>query len=393
MAAVLIGAMLSPLLSPLLPLNARHGSLRCIESNEKQPGKRRLEARDEIRGLKDGKLQSILGARMQSALKTGRVPLGEQPPQLRSGLSVEQERQRMAIVERRFSFAPLDAEATAQLSAELAEAGATLAQGIGLRNNLYREKQAAGRAMKLTRELPATWTELPAASSSLQVPPLDLMRRMVASRAIPRNGKLTIKLASGLVEALVEAHAACRTEGGELAVSTVLGTKRVRKLRYGPARAVKAAVQHLAADSTFLPTVAWACANDLQGAERKQVTQRRSRAAERLVIRRLRAAGVQGRTEAQLGARTTTPDFILDAAPREVVSGLRWIDVKHSVGQGDASKISELVRRYCEDWGPGVLLFTLGYTEAYAEALRAAAPVWVLDAHAAERMLLRTSAE
>ena len=90
-----------------------------------------------------------------------------------------------------------------QLANLLAEAGATLAQGIGLRNNLYREKQAAGRAMKLTRELPATWNELPAASSSLQVPPLDLMRRMVASRAIPRNGKLTIKLASGLVEALV----------------------------------------------------------------------------------------------------------------------------------------------------------------------------------------------
>ena len=64
------------------------------------------------------------------------------------------------------------------------------------------------------------------------------------------------------------------------------------------------------------------CANDLQGAERKQVSSRRSCAAERLVLRRLRAAGVQGRAEAQLRTRTTTPDFVVDAAPREAVRGL-----------------------------------------------------------------------
>lgn len=219
-------------------------------------------------------------------------------------------------------------------------------------------------------------------------PQLDLLRRMVASRAIPRHGKLSARLASGLVEALVEAHASGLKDGTGLTMEGVLATKRLRKLRYAPAKAVKAAVRLFSADSTFLTTAAWACANDLQGAERKQDAQRRSRAAERLVIRRLRAAGVKGRTEAQLGARATTPDFIVDAAPRRTVSALRWVDVKHSIGQGDPGRIAALVRRYCEDWGPGAILFTLGYTEEYADALRASAPdVWVLDAEAAEQIL------
>ena len=297
----------------------------------------------------------------------------------------------MAVVERHFSFAPLEEAATAELTAELAEVGATLAQGIGLRNNLYREKQAAGRlaSNNLTREaLPASWEQLP--ESALDVPPLDLLRRMIASRSIPKHGKLSARLASALVEALVEAHATALEDGGALTMQGVLATKRVRKLRYAPARALKAAVRLFSTDSSFLPTAAWACANDLQGAERKQDAQRRSRAAERLVIRRLRAAGVQGRTESQLGARATTPDFIVDAAPRQTVNALRWVDVKHSVGQGDPGRITDLVRRYVADWGPGAILFTLGYTEEHTEALRAStSDVWVLDSAAGEQMLRR----
>ena len=48
--------------------------------------------------------------------------------------------------------------------------------------------------------------------------------------------------------------------------------------------------------------------------------------------------------------------------------------------------------RYCEDWGPGALIFTLGYTEAFAEELRAANPVWVLDPTGAARLLEGTKA-
>lgn len=80
----------------------------------------------------------------------------------------------MAVLERHFSFAPLKEASTAKLAAELEEVGSTLAQGIGLRNNLYREKQAAGRVASAnsTREaLPASWEALP--ESSLEVPPVN----------------------------------------------------------------------------------------------------------------------------------------------------------------------------------------------------------------------------
>ena len=114
----------------------------------------------------------------------------------------------------------------------------------------------------------------------------------------------------------------------------------------------------------------------------KTSEQRRSRAAERLVIRRLRAAGIRGRTEAQLGLRTKTPDFVFDN-----FFGLRWLDVKHAVGRGDPAMLAERGGRYCEEWGPGAFLFTLGYTEEYAEALRAVGPVWVLDPASGEQLL------
>jgi len=35
----------------------------------------------------------------------------------------------------------------------------------------------------------------------------------------------------------------------------------------------------------------------------------------------------------------------------------------------------------------GLLLYTLGYTESFAEELRQAGPVWVCDAEAAARLL------
>ena len=44
---------------------------------------------------------------------------------------------------RRRSFAPLDAEGEAAFAADMQEVGASLAQGLGLRNKLYREAQLA----------------------------------------------------------------------------------------------------------------------------------------------------------------------------------------------------------------------------------------------------------
>jgi hypothetical protein len=103
---------------------------------------------------------------------------------------------------------------------------------------------------------------------------------------------------------------------------------------------------------------------------------------------------VTDRTEAQLasvaarpGNYGSTPDFVVDAAPG-VAGALRWLDVKHCFGQGDPARMAKQTGRYCADWGPDALLFTLGYTEAYAEALRAHVPdVWILDVEAAERLL------
>ena len=67
--------------------------------------------------------------------------------------------------------------------------------------------------------------------------------------------------------------------------------------------------------------------------------------------------------------------------------GVAWVDIKHSVGRGEAGRLAEQVGRYCEEWGPGALVYTLGYTEAFADQLRAAGPVWVLDPAAAEALL------
>ena len=360
---------------------------------KKAPGMRRLQTRDEIRSVREGRVGSILDTRLAAAL-AGRAVVGEQPAHLRSGLSAEEERERTSIVARHFSFAPLDEAAEAALAAELAQVGGTLAEGLGLRNQLYRNKDVASRSRLSGAQLPASWDRLEESAAALCCPPLTLLRTMIAARPVPKpHGRLSPRLASGLVECLVEAHATTSAAGTHLSTDAVIATRRLRKLRYAPQRAVKAAVLHFDKDGdrdgSFLRAAAWACANDLQGTERKQDAQRRSRAAERLVIRRIRAAGIRGRTEAQLVLRRTTPDFVVDYGPREATrSGLRWVDVKHGLGQGNATKLADIVERYCEDWGPGAIVFTLGYTEAFADELRTATPtVWVLDPAAGERLL------
>ena len=78
------------------------------DASSRSPGMRRLQTRHEIRNLRDGQLGSILQTRLKSSLYEGRTVLGEQPAELLTGISVEEERERVDIVERHFSFAPLD---------------------------------------------------------------------------------------------------------------------------------------------------------------------------------------------------------------------------------------------------------------------------------------------
>ena len=348
--------------------------------------------------LRPGKLRAGAGAQQDIRQQTNRKPPSSapevvpsedgtpplptfppQPPDLRTGLCARQERERRAVVERHFSFGPLDAAAAAALGAELAEAcNATLAQGLGLRNVLYQEKRATAAAGGVGRDA--------------QLPPLDRLRRLAK-----RRSKLSAKLSSVLIEAVIEAHAASRAAGQGLTLEGVLGTRRLRSRRLSRQgiRAVKAAARRLAAEGPFLPAAEWACAHDLQGRP-KHAEQRRGRAAERLAACRLRAAGLAFRTEAQLlaavegrQAGATTPDFVADEPPRGDGAGaLRWLDVKHRYGTGDPDRVAARARRYRADWGPGAVLFTLGYAEEYAEALRArASDVWILDAEAGERLL------
>ena len=276
------------------------------------PGKRRLETREEVARLAANspsgtKVNALLTTRVKSALG-GRVLLGEQPAQLRTGLSVDEDRTRIEVVDQHFSYAPLDTAAEAALARDLEQIGATLAQGLGLRNQLYGEKQRAHLA-RLTRDtLPTKWAGLPASAAACGVPPLDVLRTLLSTKPT-RKVKLSPKLTNAFVEAIVEAHA----NAAPLSANAIAGAKRLRRLPYPAIRAVKMAARRLEADADFWPAAAWACANDLQG-QRKQHSQRRSRAVERLAIRRLRAAGVIGRTEKALRKRTTTPDFIVDGA-------------------------------------------------------------------------------
>lgn len=65
------------------------------------------------------------------------------------------------------------------------------------------------------------------------------------------------------------------------------------------------------------------------------------------------------------------------------------MDVKHAFGRVDASRIAAQTARYQQDWGGGMLVFTLGYEESFAERLRAesAGGLWVLDAAAFDRII------
>ena len=78
--------------------------------------------------------------------------------------------------------------------------------------------------------------------------------------------------------------------------------------------------------------------------------------------------------------------MLIDAGPLYPL-GIQWVDLKHAFGRGNASRYVAQVNKYCEDWGPGVLVFTLGYTEALADELRATGSVWVLDTPTGERIL------
>ena len=215
------------------------------------------------------------------------------------------------------------------------------------------------------------------AALAAQVPPLVVLRSTLAARS-----KLSPKLCANLVEAVVEAHSRPKPDASFR--NALLRGARLRKLP-GPAqRTLRSVVLRL--DAGFWPAATWACANDLQGAQPKHIGQRRSRAAERLLLRRLRRAGVVGRSEAELQRRTSTPDVIIDAGPLFAL-GIQWVDLKHAFGRGDASRYVAQVTKYCEDWGPGALVFTLGYTESLADELRATGSVWVLDTPTGERIL------
>ena len=215
------------------------------------------------------------------------------------------------------------------------------------------------------------------AAFNTQVPPLVVLRSLLAAR-----NKLSPKLCANLVEAVVEAHARPNQEASFR--NALLRGARLHKLQGNQQKTLRAVVMKL--DASFWPAAAWACANDLQGSRPKHTSQRRSRAAERLLLRRMRRSGVVARTEAELQSRTSTPDVIVDAGPLYPL-GIQWVDLKHAFGRGNASRYVAQVTKYCEDWGPGVLVFTLGYTEALADELRATGSVWVLDAATGDRIL------
>ena len=194
--------------------------------------------------------------------------------------------------------------------------------------------------------------------------------------------KLSPKLCANLVEAVVEAHSRPNQEASFR--NALLRGARLAKLHANQQKLLRALALKLPA--SFWSAAAWACANDVQGSQPKHAGQRRGRAAERLFLRQLRQSGVVARSEAELQSRTSTPDVIVDAGPLYAL-GIQWVDLKHAFGRGNASRYVAQVAKYCEDWGPGALVFTLGYTEALADELRAAGPVWVLDTPTGKRML------
>jgi len=349
----------------------------------KFPGKRRLEKRAEISEFPDSlesksKLVSIITTRVSSALK-GMVQLSVQPAKLCTGLSRKEYQKRCDIVQKYFSFAPLSKEAETKLTAELCQVGATLDQGLGIRNLLYRKEQAAARERLSAETLPASWDDLPEVAKARGVPPLDVLRGMLASGKHVKP-KMSPKLANQCVEAIIEAHA-MGSDG--LCADSVTSTRRLQRMHRRSQKAVKSTLKRC--NETFWSTAAWACANDLQGRLKAGELQQSS-AIEQLVVRRLRAAGVKGRTQEELQMRTTTPDFIIDAG---MPHGIQWVDVKNSFGHiDDAERHAKTIEKYIKDWGPGLIIFWLGYTQELADKLRASSPVWVMDAAALDEMMV-----
>ena len=145
--------------------------------------------------------------------------------------------------------------------------------------------------------------------------------------------KLSPKLCANLVEAVVEAHSRPNQEASFR--NALLRGARLAKLRADQQKALRAVALKLPA--SFWSAAAWACANDVQGSQPKHASQRRSRAAERLFLRQLRASGVVARSEAELQSRTSTPDVIVDAGPLYAL-GIQWVDLKHAFGRGNASR-------------------------------------------------------
>lgn len=360
--------------------------------NTSRPGsklsrKRWLEKRFELLrfpgGLYSrGQQQSLVGKRASPSL-SGMVHLARQPAKFRSGLSIDKFQHLLDIVEERFSFAPLTEEARIRLTAELAEVGATLDQGLAIRNVLYRKKQVAARERLREGTLPASWNQLPRFARMQGIPPLDVLRHMLASRKHTKP-KINPKLANQCVEAIVAAYS---TNRDSLCVGSVARTRRFRRISAAPQISLRIALSRLG--EAFWSAAAWACANDMQG-ELPARQLKQSRTIEQTALRRLRSAGVQGRTEKELRgyspeSRTTTPDFIIDAG---MLHGIRWVDLKNSFGDiSDANRHARQIAKYTEDWGPGLIVFWQGYTEELADELRAMGPVWVVDAAAFDEMI------
>ena len=128
-------------------------------------GRRRLVTRGEIKRVampNQGKIAQLIDTRVRSALE-GRVLLGEQPPDYRTGLSTADEQTLIDCVERHFSFAPLDQMAETALAIEVDQIGVTLEQGLGVRNQLYRARHEIFRGGLPREILPTSWDQLPQA--------------------------------------------------------------------------------------------------------------------------------------------------------------------------------------------------------------------------------------
>ena len=108
------------------------------------------------------RLARLIDTRVRSAL-LGRVLLAEQPSKYCTGLSPADEQAFIDCVERHFSFAPLDRRAETALAIEMDQIGATLEEGLGVRNQLYHDRHASFRGGLPSNNLLDSWEQLPEA--------------------------------------------------------------------------------------------------------------------------------------------------------------------------------------------------------------------------------------